>query len=158
MSRKCWDSSTVPFGPHQNSLTYPHLQMGERPAAKWIAAVARMIPSEIREAEAKVSRRITMRNNCMRNVLWEPIRALDIARHVAVCDITRANYDVAIMIARAVLEQVVEAPFGCILPAAQRSSSPGLGSMCEPSVPPGMTVSPAALMRHCGRATYARPD
>src|SRR5215467_10005684 len=79
MSRKCWDSSAVPFGPHQNSLTYPHLQMSERPAAKWITAVARMIPSEIREAEAKVSRRITMPNNCMGNVLWEPIPALGIA-------------------------------------------------------------------------------
>src|SRR5262245_18612617 len=71
MSRKCWDSSAVPFGPHQNSLTYPHLQMGERPAAKWITQVARMIPREIREAEAKVSRRIIMRNNCMHGALWE---------------------------------------------------------------------------------------
>jgi hypothetical protein len=26
-----------------------------------------------------------MRNNCMRNVLWEPIPGLGIARHVAVC-------------------------------------------------------------------------
>src|SRR5262245_61004116 len=41
-----------------------------------------MIPSEITEAEAKVSRRITMRNDCMHSALWEPIPR-DFAKGVA---------------------------------------------------------------------------